>query len=193
MNEPNQRVLEAEKTAKEQEIAKLEQTIAQMDIRIAALSETAEQKRTQAREAFRDKHKGRFADIDVAKALSGMPVTHKMTLAGLTYSLRIPNGDHQREIQLFVQDPVVKTEGDKTLDVGPISPSERQVLPWISGVATGADKARDLAGQPIAARLKLLRTLPALTVDALARECENLETYLSVTMELELGNSSPTP
>lgn len=196
MNEPNQKVLEAEKIAKEQEIAALEKQIEGMGLRVAALSDTAEEKRTEAREAFRSKHAKRFADVDVSRALAGFPAQHRFVIAGVTYILRVPNGEHLRQAMAFVQDPVVKA-GDKTSDIGPVALSEQRALTWLVGIAATApgapEKVRDLAAEATAARLVILRALPAITVEALARECENLETYLSVSLELELGNFSPTP
>jgi len=196
MNEPNQKVLEAEKIAKDQEIAALEKQIEAMGLRIAALSDTAEEKRTEARVAYRSKHAKRFADVDVSRALAGFPTQHRLTMANVTYILRVPNGEHLRQVQSFVQDPIVKA-GDKTTDLSPIAPSEQRVLAWLTGIAAVApgapEQVRDLATGPVAARLTILRALPAVTVEALARECENLEAFLSISLELELGNFSPTP
>jgi hypothetical protein len=191
MTDPNLQVLEADVQAKTAEIANLEKTIQAMTLRVAALSDTAEQKRTEARQAFKDKFTKRFAGFDVSRALAGFPTGHKTVMGGVSYRLVVPNGESQRLVNNFVQDPTTKV-ADKVVDFAPVSLPEQRVLAWLAGLtmaSNGVEKDRDLSKEPITTRLSLLRNLPAITIEKLAGECDNLETFLSVSLELELGNS----
>lgn len=190
MNDPNQQVLEADLQAKTAEVAQMEKQIQAMTLRIAALSSTADQKRTEARQAFKDKFAARFAGFDVPRALAGFPTFHKTTMGGVAYRLVVPNGEGQRQVNNFTQDPTIK-EADKVVDFAPVSLSEQRVLAWLAGLtmsSNGVEKDRDLSKESVAVRLRLLRNLPTITIDKLAAECDNLETFLSVSLELELGN-----
>lgn len=190
MTEPDQQILEADLQLKQSELSSLEKQIQVMSLRIAALSETAEQKRTEARQAYKDKHTKRFADLDVSRALAGFPAAHRLLMGGVCYRLAVPNGEVQRQVNNFVQDPNIK-ENDKVIDFAPISLPEQRVLAWLVGLtmsANGVEKDRDFSKDPIAVRLRLLRNLPIVTIDKLASECESMETFMSVSLELELGN-----
>lgn len=185
------KVLEAQAKAQDLERAALEKQIEQMELKITALSDTATRKRQEAQNAFRAKHAKRFTDVDPGKALSGLQVVHTVTIFDVAYALRVPNGEHQRAAQMFAMDPMVK-ENDKTIDVGPVTKDERTLICWLTSVSMKG-QAKDLAAATPAVRLKLLRTLPPVLLSQLAAECELLETFLSVVLELELGNFSPTP
>jgi hypothetical protein len=188
---PNQKVLEAQADSLSKESSALEQQIQQLELKVAALSDTAAEKRREAQQAFRAKNAKRFTDVDPAKALAGLPAAHVVTMAGVGYHLKVPNGEQLRKVNAFSMDPVLK-EGQgrdtKTTDMGPIAPVERILLVWLSGISIPNQPIRTLADQSEAARLKFLRTLPAAVVGALASECETLDTYLTVVLELELGN-----
>jgi hypothetical protein len=189
---PNQKVLEAQADSLSKESSALEQQIQQLELKVAALSDTAAEKRREAQQAFRARNAKRFTDIDPAKALAGLPATHAVTIAGVSYHLKVPNGEALRKVNAFAMDPVLK-EGSgrdtKTTDMGPVAPAERILLVWLSGISMTGQPMRPVGDQPEAARLKFLRTLPFAVAAALATECETLDTYLTVVLELEMGNS----
>ena len=190
MTDPDQQIHEADLQAKQGELSGLEKQIQAMSLRIAALSETAELKRTEARQAYRDKHAKRFADFDVTRALAGFPSPHMLVMGGVSYRLVVPNGEMQRLVNNFVQDPTIK-ENDKVIDFAPVSLPEQRALAWLVGLtmsANGVGKDRDLTKDSVATRLRLLRNLPIVTIEKLSSECDTMETFMSVSLELELGN-----
>jgi len=187
---------ETELKAKETDAKNLEQQIAATDARIAALTVESKAKRTAAQDAYIAAHKARFSDINPAMALIGAVAAHEVKLFGAGYFLSPPNGEQARQIDVFVQAPVIEvpaTDG-KTVrdDLGPVHPNEATLLQWLSAIQPPVEVAngqkRDISKYPIAQKLKMIRTLPVQLINRLAEECEILNTYLSVVMERELGN-----
>lgn len=190
--DPNEKVLEAQIKSLEAEVSGTQQSIEGLELKLAALSEAAAEKRREVQTAYRGKHAKRFADIDPAKALSGMPSIHTVKVFDVSYALRVPNGDRQRNALMFCNDPTTKGKDDVVIDHGPVAAHERILLAWLDSF-TMKDQKRDLAAVQPAMRLEIIRKMPPVLAGQLAGECDMLETYLNVVLELELGNSSPTP
>jgi hypothetical protein len=192
---PNTKVLESQAEALTREQTALEQQIEQLELKIATLSDTAAEKRREAQQAFRAKNAKRFVGVDPAKALAGLPAVHVVSAFGISYHLKVPNGEQTRKTTAFCLDPVLKTgsgRDTKTVDMGPVAPPERVLMAWMHGVSVPGQAMRDISSLSEADRLKTIRTLPSAISAMLSSECDTLDTYLTVVLELEMGNSSPT-
>ena len=187
---PNTKVLEATADALQKESTALEQQIEGLEQKVAALSETAAEKRREAQNAFRAKNAKRFVDVDAAKALAGLPAVHVVNVMGVGYHLKVPNGEQIRKVNAFAMDPIHR-EGSgrdaKSTDLGPVSPGERILLAYLSGVSVPNQPVKDIGNLPEAARLKTIRVLASAVAAMLAAECETLDTYLTVVLELEMS------
>jgi hypothetical protein len=164
------------------ELRDAEERVTRLRAHIESQSEEIEQLRTASRSQFRKINEKRFADVDYRKALVGAPVAHEFRVAGATYSLALPTAAAQHAVQAFALD-------DQSRPLRPITPVELQLLASLTKVALGAAAANDLSRAPMVDKLTMMRQLPAIVLNRLADEAQTLETWLSVVLEDELGNS----
>jgi hypothetical protein len=181
MNQPANLIeaLKAQEVALLDEKKALEDRITQLTKRLLALQDEAEQRRIEMSKAFRDQHAKRFPKLDVAKALGGYPAGHDATICGAVYLLRPPSQGHALAAEKFGAKP-------EPADLAPVTPNERILIAWLAGVGNG-NEMRELQNLPERDRLLLIRRLPQPVLAKLADECASIETYLSISLELELG------
>jgi hypothetical protein len=189
----NENIQQAEVQSLTQDANLLETQIKQLEMKVMALTTEADEKRKAAQAAFREKHAKIFVDINPAMALSGHDAQHAINLFSISYIIRPPKGEDTRNVSLFVMDPNDKANN---IDYGPVTQDEATLLRWLSKIIATSDKGnkqeKDLASIEIPKRLKFIRGLAEPIPSKLAARCLDLEIYLGVVMELELGNSSPT-
>lgn len=189
----NEKMVELQKNALADEAKKLEQELKTFEVKVAALTEEVAQKRTEAQEKFRDKYAPRFKDIDTSLALIGMPQVHKVSIGGAVYGIRPPSGEVVRQVDAFLLDPTVQAvrQADGSVsaaeNLGPMSRDEDVLLKWLVSVQGPGQPERQIASNPIPQRLKLIRGLPALLLRSIAGECDTLDTYLGIVLELEIN------
>lgn len=181
------------------EIQSLEAQIQRYEAQIAVLTDDAAEKRKEAQEAFRAKHAKSFSDINVNNALTGAATVHTFPIGKAKYSIRPPSGEVSRQVQNFMLSPIIKRKVDgKEVedDIGPLSPVEVFALKWLVSVSLEVEgqpaQVRKLEDLAIPKRLELLRSLNEIALNHIADRAHNLESYLNVCLELELGNFSPT-
>ncbi len=181
------------------EIQSLEAQLARYEAQIAVLTDDAAEKRKEAQAAFRDKHAKSFSDINVSNALTGAQTSHVFPIGKAKYTLRPPSGEVARQVQNFVVNPITKTKvdgKDSEEDLGPLNQFEALALKWLSAVSLEVEgqtaQVRKLDDLDLPKRLKLIRSLNELVIAAIADRARNLEAYLNVCLELDLGNFSPT-
>lgn len=160
--------------------------IAQLDRQLVALQEEREEKTRQARQAFLDANTARYADVDPVRALTGAAVKHTLTVAkAAAYRIRPPVGATTHAVNQFC------VEAGK---LGPVSAEESVLLSWLVEVQllgkddVEAQPAQDLTKLPIDQRLTLLRQLPVTLQNKLADECIGMQTWLSIYLDVNLGN-----
>lgn len=175
-------------SAKSEQVAGLEADerrltarIDELTKRILSLQDESEARRLEMSQAFRDRFSKRYADLDVEKALSGYPAHHDVVVFGGVYRLRPPKQDVVLAIDRFCASP-------EATPLAPISAAERVLLSWFAGVGTKAEM-RDISISSLSDRLSMIRKLPEQLMAKLADECSSIDSYLSVVLELELGNS----
>lgn len=161
--------------------------VEKLDAQIAALSEETERKHQEARQAYLDRYRDRFSDIDPVRALAGAPQLHTFKVGNLSaYRVQLPTGNTTHAVRQLVQNAG---------NLGPVSNDEVTVVSWLQEVellpqdgedGPGPQKLQDL---PAPDRLKLIRGLPTSLLERLADECVTLQTWLNVYLEENLGNS----
>jgi hypothetical protein len=185
MSDPTIADLLTQCTTDEAKLATLKSQLTSLDNQLTALTAEAAEKRKAMRAAYRAQHEKDFADLPWQRALLGMDVQHTITLPGvMAVTVRVPTGAIRRAIESFLQGADEKLK--------PISLSEVDLLAWVTSVHLLADpNARpvDLRALDLAVRLERLRALPDMLINRVAGQCATLSSYLSVVMEMELGNS----
>ena len=169
---------EPELAGKLMQITATKERLAALDMRIAALSEDNADAMNRGRLAFREKHAATFADVEVKKALVGWPVQHRVTIKDV-FSLCIqpPKAKDMRAVEAL--DPSLT-----------LRPHETMLLAWVVSLDTSAmgGPVVDLSATPLPKKLDYLRTLPELVLARLAETCADLNTYLNICLEIDLGN-----
>ncbi len=172
-------------------IAGLTLKCASLDAQIEALQEKATDKRKELREHFRVAHDKRFADVDYKRALVGAKTEHAITVKGVvSFFIRPPTAAVTHAIDKFITEPVDATDGTKP-NMGPVSEAESLVLAWVIGVHLLADpnaKRQEIEPLGCAQRLRMARGLPADLIRRVAEECNLMQSWLNVVLEIELGN-----
>lgn len=152
--------------------------LAALDMRIAALSEDTTEKVSQLRLAHRAKYGDEFSDIDTKKALIGFPVRHSMKIEGLmSIGLQPPSAKLSRAVEALRLDSAIQNH-------------EAVLLGWVVEVDTtpaGGVKV-PLDSLDLTKKLEFLRTVSDLLLARIAATCEDLSAYLSVCLEIDLGN-----
>lgn len=160
-----------ELSEREEQLARL---IEEKQRRLLALSEESDAIRRETASKFRAKFAERYKDLDIVQALSGYPAAHVVRVFDGAYHLQPPSQGDTAELS-------------KTLSSERLTGEESILVLWLVAVGGGGE-VRKLAGMPAADRLKLIRKLPETLVLKLAEECANLQAYLNVCLEQELGN-----
>lgn len=173
-------------------LAELTAKCASLDLQIEALQDTAKEKRRDLREAFRTSHEKRFADVDYKRALVGAKTEHAVTVKDVvSFFVRPPTAATIHTIDKFVAAPMDVTDPKNPTDVGPISEAEHMVLAWVIGVHLLADpsaKRQEIEPLGCSQRLRMARGLPADLIRRVAEECNLMQSWLNVVLEIELGN-----
>jgi hypothetical protein len=168
--------------------------LATLEAKLEALTEAAHEKRKEMRVAFREAHAKRFGDINPKHALIGAKCEHKIGIADVAaFFVRPPVGAVTHAVDTFIATPTYPDPADatKSLNMGPVSEAERMHLCWLIGVHLLADpnqKRQEIDGLPVWKRLQVIRSLPDDLTRRLAEEAALLQSYLNVTLEIELGN-----
>jgi hypothetical protein len=168
--------------------------LAALDAQIEALSDAARDKRGTLRTAFREAHSRRFADVDYKRALVGAKSEHAVTIPGVvSLFIRPPTAGVTHAVDKFISEPTVPDAVDatKAINMGPVSEAERMLLAWLVGVHLLADagaKRQEVEGLAPGRRLQMLRGLPEDLIRRVAEEAGLLQSWLNVTLEIELGN-----
>ena len=173
------------------EVEAAQAQLAKYEAQISALSQESADKRRKAQEAFRTKYAEMFKDVNVAAALSGAPAKHQFTIGYATYTVTPPTGELGRLVHSFTMSPLAKDKDGKEEDVGPVTPAEMYLLKWLSSAALNKDGQtanRQFDNVSVAQKIKLARSLNETVMQHIAERCKNLETYLNVCLELDLGN-----
>ena len=163
-----------------------------LDERIAALSIDGDAKRKEARGVFRAGKAKQFGAFAWAKSLAGAPVTHSLTIPQvIKVTLRPPTGEIEAQFRAWHKQLTAKE--DTRL---PLMQTEIVLLQWISSVqslwitADGSEQAvQDVTSMPYGNRLNNLRKLSPQILVRIANEALDLESWLAVVLEDELGNS----
>jgi hypothetical protein len=192
--------MEMEGAALAKELQALEIRNKELNERAAALRAENTAKRQQVQDAFIERNKERFADLDAGAALIGLGGEHAVKFNGAIFALSVPSGEQQRTVENFAIDPTVskqkKVDGgtaEEKVDYGPVNQQEVILLQWVAAftppILNGQPiPKRDLTKAPLHTRLEMLRSLPAPLIRRLAEECDTLNTYLSIYLERNLGN-----
>jgi hypothetical protein len=155
---------------------------------IRQLGQEMANKRKEMRSLYRTAHAERFKDFDVKKALIGGKSIHTLTIPEqVSFFLRPPSSQTRRAVEAFVPPPAKKDAPAQQLPVA----YETTLLCWLCGVHLLADpaaKGMDLEALPLASKLERIRSLPELLLQRVAEECEVLETWLKICLEIDLGN-----
>lgn len=174
-------VLTPDELRKLQEMNDTKSRLKLLDERLAGLSLEADAKALGARQAYRDRYATRFTAYDWKKALLGASVEHAFVVETATYHLRLPSAGVTRGIQRLL--------GADFKELHPITEEDAVVLGWLVGVSM-ADKPRvDLSKLDLKDKLASIRQLPDLLLRRLADECQTLQAWLNVQLELNAGNS----
>lgn len=160
--------------------------------RVAALGIEATTKRKDYRKAYRDEREKRFANFAWSKALAGAPVEHAFVMPlVLKATMRPPTGEAEAAYRTWHQ----KQLSDES-SLLPVTNHEAVLLTWLTTfqmLSPGPDgqpqPSVNLTSIAFSDRLRSLRKLPAQVTVRIANEALELEAWLSVVMEDELGNS----
>lgn len=175
-------------------LAELTAKCLNLDAQIEALQETAQAKRQELRERFRAAHDKRFADVDYKRALVGAKTEHAVTVKTVvSFFVRAPNAATTHAVDKFISEPVAPDDTDRTkgTNMGPISEAERMLLGWVIGVHLLADpnaKRQEIEALAPYQRLRMVRGLPEDLIRRVAEECQLMQSWLNVVLEIELGN-----
>lgn len=160
------------------QVTSAKERLSALEMRIAALSEDNAEAMTKGRLAFREKHAPTFADVDVKKVLVGFPVQHRVTIKDVfAVNIQPPTAKQMRAVEAL----------DLALAV---RPHEAALLAWateIDTTAMGGQKV-NIGSLELTKKLEYLRTLPDMVLARLAEVCVDLNTYLNVCLEIDLGN-----
>jgi len=184
--------LEAQSFAADKKVADLKALLEKKEAQVTALSAEVEEAQKKVRKAYREANEKRFSDFNFKHALVGATIRHTISVAGVAkYVITVPNGAAFHSVDQFIMKPVNK-EG---IDMSPISETERVLLAYLVALHYTYDEKKPQPEQDLtrpeftlAMRLGLIRQLPASTAARLADECMNLQAYLNVVLEEEMGN-----
>lgn len=166
--------------------------IDELDRRIVALTAEGDGKRKEARAVYRRaREEKQFKDFPWARALAGSPVDHAMQLPSVVrVTMRPPTGERLAEFHTWHSK--MMTDASKLL---PLSGEEMTVLTWVNTIQQLAPQANgemppvvELKFHDYIVRLGNFRKLPVQLVRRIAVEANELESWLGVVMEDELGN-----
>jgi len=156
----------------------LDELIAERTERLVSLTAQSDQLRKDLALAYRDRFAPRYANFDVARSLAGYPVTHSVVIFGAAYAIQPPSQSAMHAAA------AVARKGGATS----ITQAEEVLLAWLVSVGAEGGEMRPLNPENLEDKLPLIRKMPELVVTKLAEECANLQTYLNVCLEHELGN-----
>lgn len=159
-----------------------------LDEQTAVLGEESEAARRRVRVAYRDLHAVKFSDFDAKAALVGAIAFHTVTVGAAKFRIVPPSAGGQRAVEAYAGSLAAKAADPKAVAVPPIMGYEGVLLAWLYAVQLDGHPEQKLADQPLDARLAQLRRLPDIMVSKLASECQTLESWLSATLEIDLGN-----
>ena len=140
-----------------------------------AMTAEAVAARRTLQERFREQHQARFASFDYKMALTGAPITQRLTLGPATYLITPPTADTSRKVDALAKDH-------------PMTQGEAFTVAWVTSIQASGMPARDLKALKPEERLTILRNLPDIVINRIAEECNTLQAWLNTVMELELGN-----
>ncbi len=166
------------------EEARLQKLIEERTKRVMALTEDAESVRKDVAASYRKKFETRFKDLDIIQALAGFPAAHTVTVFGVGYVLTPPSQGTVHAAEKFAANPVFEQN-----NFGPLRAEELTLMGWLTAVRADSGQETKLTDKAYHERLTGIRRLPEVLLSRLAEECVNIQTYLNVCLEAELGNS----
>ena len=180
LQETTQAIAEKSLTLAEaiKELARLEEQTAKMSDEVTA-------KRKAMRQRYSEMHAERFKDLDYKLALIGAKVDHVVSCKGLAdFYIRPPSGTTTHAVDAFIA---------SAGDLGPITVAERQLLCWLTALqithaSAGTAPKQDLSNLAPKDKVTKLRALPEDLLHRLADECLELQRWLNVVLEIDLGN-----
>jgi hypothetical protein len=180
LQDTNQAIAEKSLTLAEamKELARLEEQTAKM-------SDEVTLKRKAMRQRYSEMHAERFKDMDYKLALIGAKVDHVVSFKGVAdFYIRPPSGAISHAVDAFIG-----TAGE----LGPITNAERILLCWLTGLqithtSAGNTPKQELSGLAPKDKVAKLRALPEDLLHRLANECVELQQWLNVVLEIDLGN-----
>ena len=187
--------LPAELYTKLQACADEAQRLEALEQQHAALRLDATKQRREMQTTYRDSRADRYADFDWRASLCGAPVDFDVRVLDLHFFVRPPSGARTRAVQRFAaQVTTDATPVGKDAKTGPlaalhpIAPHEAILLAWLTSTQ-GVRQTIDVSMVPPEVLLGGLRDQPEQVLIKVATECEELQTWLSVQLELDGGKS----